>query len=279
MTRRVLRIGSALLLGLLPLVLPGSARAGDAPAAESTDVPPGLIGLLEPPAPDGAVLSLAAMADAWQREALGLAAALVFGMLLTLRPRSRANGESDEQRAMRFTLILLCMAGALMMIIVGNSLARAFSIAGAASLVRFRSNLTDPREGAFLLLVLGVGMACGLGQIGTAAVATVIVLAVVAVMERVETRRAKRRIDLTIEGPEARRVRDAVGDLVAARGFECAVRAEGAGPEPWVSLELRVPASLDPGSLAREVEDALGDGAALLAWGSGGKKRRRTSAA
>ncbi len=72
-----------------------------------------------------------------------LVAAALIGILVTAvhqpSPRDRAGSRSMEQAQM-----LLCVSGALMMIIIGNSLARAFGIAGAASIIRFRTPVDDP---------------------------------------------------------------------------------------------------------------------------------------
>ena len=59
--------------------------------------------------------------------------------------------------------MLLCLAGALMMLIVGDSLPRAFGIAGAAAIVRFRTPVEDPRDITVLFLLMALGMSAGLG--------------------------------------------------------------------------------------------------------------------
>ena len=60
---------------------------------------------------------------------------------------------------------LLCVSGAMMMIIIGNSLARAFGIAGAASIIRFRTPVDDPKDVTILFLLMGLGMSSGLGAV------------------------------------------------------------------------------------------------------------------
>jgi hypothetical protein len=73
--------------------------------------------------------------------------------------------------------VLLCVAGALTMIIVGDSLARAFGIAGAASLIRFRTPVEDPRDITVLFLLMALGMATGLGLLTVAGVGALFVCA------------------------------------------------------------------------------------------------------
>jgi uncharacterized membrane protein YhiD involved in acid resistance len=100
-----------------------------------------------------------------------LVAAVLIGMLVTAihKPssRDRAAGLSMEQAQM-----LLCVSGALMMIIIGNNLARAFGIAGAASIIRFRTPVDDPKDVTILFLLMGLGMAAGLGGFAVAGLGT-----------------------------------------------------------------------------------------------------------
>ena len=67
---------------------------------------------------------------------------------------------------------LLCVSGAMMMIIIGNSLARAFGIAGAASIIRFRTPVDDPKDVTILFLLMGLGMSTGLGAFAVAGLGT-----------------------------------------------------------------------------------------------------------
>jgi len=63
------------------------------------------------------------------------------------------------------TQILLAIVAAALMIIVGNNAAaRAFGIFGAVSLVRFRTNIRDPKEITVLLISLALGLAAGVGR-------------------------------------------------------------------------------------------------------------------
>ena len=61
------------------------------------------------------------------------------------------------------TQVMLAIVGCLVMLIVGDSLARAFAIAGAAGLVRYRSKIDDPKDASVMLACLSVGLASGVG--------------------------------------------------------------------------------------------------------------------
>jgi uncharacterized membrane protein YhiD involved in acid resistance len=71
--------------------------------------------------------------------------------------------------------IILAFAAALMMMIIGSEIARAFGLMGAATIVRYRYSLSSPREASSLIISLGIGMACGVGLYTLAIVATIFV--------------------------------------------------------------------------------------------------------
>lgn len=104
-------------------------------------------------------------------EMLKLLAAFLVGLLLTSVHRV-GSGERIAGLSMEHAQILLCVAGALMMILIGDSLARAFGIAGGASIVRFRTPVEDPKDAIILFLSLGLGMACGVGAFALAGLGT-----------------------------------------------------------------------------------------------------------
>jgi uncharacterized membrane protein YhiD involved in acid resistance len=78
------------------------------------------------------------------------------------------------------------VVGAVVMLVVGSSLARAFGIVGAAGLVRYRAKIDDPKDAGVMLSTLAVGLAAGVGVWLLAAFATVFVLALLWVVESIE---------------------------------------------------------------------------------------------
>jgi anti-anti-sigma factor len=104
-----------------------------------------------------------------------LVAAALVGLLITAIHRP---GGRERSRAMEQAQTLLCVSGAMMMIIIGNSLARAFGIAGAASIIRFRTPVDDPKDVTILFLLMGLGMSAGLGAFAVAGLGTAFLSAV-----------------------------------------------------------------------------------------------------
>jgi hypothetical protein len=117
----------------------------------------------------GALVAFGPVRLTWPRALDGplrLAVAALIGVAVTAVQR---RGErSGQAQAMHHAQILLCVSGAMMMVLINDSLARAFGIAGAASLVRFRTPVDDPRDAAVMFLLIGLGMASGVGAFALA---------------------------------------------------------------------------------------------------------------
>ena len=79
------------------------------------------------------------------------------------------------------TLVILGMLIALIMLVVGSNIARAFALVGALSVVRFRNAIKETRDVGFIFLVMGIGMAVGtrfytLGVVAAVAISLIIVV-------------------------------------------------------------------------------------------------------
>jgi anti-anti-sigma factor len=104
------------------------------------------------------------------RELGKFAAAGMIGLLVTAV--QRRFHEKPMSQAIEHAQVLLCVSGALVMMIIGESLARAFGIAGAASVIRFRTPIEDPKDITVLFILMALGMATGIGALGIAASGT-----------------------------------------------------------------------------------------------------------
>ena len=100
-----------------------------------------------------------------------LVAAALIGILVTSVQKHFQQGK-PRSHSIDQAQILLCMAGALMMVIINESLARAFGIAGAAGIIRFKTPVDDPKDATILFILLGLGMATGLGMFAVAGMGT-----------------------------------------------------------------------------------------------------------
>lgn len=81
-------------------------------------------------------------------------------------------------------LVMLPAIIAMIIYLVGNNVARAFSLAGAFSLIRFRSAPGNSRDIAYVFFTLGVGLGCGMGYIAYAALFAVIMCLVMVALTK-----------------------------------------------------------------------------------------------
>ncbi len=81
-------------------------------------------------------------------------------------------------------LILLCMTTAIMIMVIGNNLARAFGLVGALSVVRFRHAVKNTQDIVYVFLALAIGMACGVGFYTIAVVGTLFIGALIFLMSK-----------------------------------------------------------------------------------------------
>src|SRR6185436_8348995 len=141
---------------------------------------------------------------------LPLAAALAC--LLALRPRRK--GTPHRKAAVIQTQIILAIVGAVVMLVVGASLARAFGIVGAAGLVRYRAKIEDPKDAGVMLSTLAVGLAAGIGVYLLALFATVFIMAVLWIIESFEPK-ATQPFALKVKAKDPAAIKPAIDQLLA----------------------------------------------------------------
>src|SRR5687767_8011455 len=135
---------------------------------------------------------------------ISLPLATALGALLAFRPRRR--GTPTRSAPVIQTQIILALVGAVVMTIVGASLARAFGIVGAANLIRYRAKIDDPKDAVVMLSTLTIGLACGVELYGLAVFATVFILGVLWIVESLEPELRKMfELKVTTPDPPARR--------------------------------------------------------------------------
>jgi hypothetical protein len=94
---------------------------------------------------------------------LRLAVALLLGALVALVYR-KTRPSLDVAPSFTSTLVLLSILIAMVTQVIGDNVARAFSLVGALSIVRFRTVVRDTQDTAFVIFAVGVGMAVGAGN-------------------------------------------------------------------------------------------------------------------
>ncbi|MBL8237621.1 MAG: DUF4956 domain-containing protein [Bryobacterales bacterium] len=98
-------------------------------------------------------------ADPWE-VLIRLVAALVLGWVVAWVYGRTTSGE-ESATSLPTTLVLLAVLIAMVTQVIGDNVARAFSLVGALSIVRFRTVVRDTRDTAFVIFAVVVGMAVG----------------------------------------------------------------------------------------------------------------------
>jgi hypothetical protein len=111
---------------------------------------------------------------------------LAAGLAVLLAVRPRRKGTPLRQPAVIQTQIILGIVGAVVMLVVGTNLARAFGVVGAAGLVRYRAKVEDPKDAGVMLSTLALGLAAGVGLYAIAVFSAVFILAALWVIESFE---------------------------------------------------------------------------------------------
>jgi uncharacterized membrane protein YhiD involved in acid resistance len=189
---------------------------------------------------------------------LRLPLAAVLGAALALRPKRR--GTPDRSPAVVETQIVLSVVGAVIMLVVGASLARAFGIVGAANLIRYRSKIEDPKDAVVMLSALAVGLASGVGLYMVAAFSTVFLVVVLWIIESFEPQVSKR-FDLSVKlGADTDDRRRKIEAILARQRLRYELRSVS---DEEVRYNIKAPLTADIKAITDELLklDAEGHGA------------------
>jgi uncharacterized membrane protein YhiD involved in acid resistance len=154
---------------------------------------------------------------------LRLLFAVVLSGVLAFRPRK----DVPLFRRSLFvsqTQILLAVVAAALMMVVGDSAARAFAIFAAASLVRFRTNIRDPKEITVLLISLALGLAAGVGRWELGIALCLFALALLWLLEFNEGDAIFRSMELTIKTRDTDRTQQVLQKIFRRRRLDAEVR-------------------------------------------------------
>ncbi len=120
--------------------------------------------------------------------------------------------ESTASRSFLISLVVLPIIVTTVILMVNGSVGTGIAVAGAFSLVRFRSAAGKARDITAIFLVMTAGLACAAGYIAAALLFTVVASALMAVLSRVPMR-CERSLELHVTVPESLHFADAFDDL------------------------------------------------------------------
>ena len=197
-------------------------------------------------------------------EGLKLILAGLVGVVVSAVHR-RHPGDKSLTRSLGQAQVLLCVAGALMMIIIGDSLARALGIAGGATIIRFRTPVEDPKDSTVLFLLLGLGVACGMGLYAVAGVATALLCLSLVLLDLIVERKPQTLIlEMSAEGPAF--PAEYVNRLLAAYRVRFEPREVGHGSKATSSYLCQVDPDTPLQRLTEQLLDTSAGGVKKVAW-------------
>jgi len=109
-----------------------------------------------------------------------LMVALVCGIIIALVYRFIYKGPSYSVTYVN-SLVLLTLITSVVILVIGNNLARAFGLVGAMSIIRFRTAVRDVQDIVFIFFALSVGMAAGVG-LHVISIAGTIIISIIAIV-------------------------------------------------------------------------------------------------
>ena len=131
---------------------------------------------------------------------ISIVAAVILGLIISL---IYIFSDKSKKYSTNFaiTLVILPAVVTIVIMLVGSNIARAFSLAGAFALVRFRSVPGDSKDIASVFFAMAVGLATGMGYLGFAFAATGIIGIIYLVLMRsgyAVTKRSDKELKITI---------------------------------------------------------------------------------
>lgn len=109
--------------------------------------------------------------------------AFILGLLITFTYMFTAERE-DYNNSLCYTLVIVPVVAAVVIMLIGNSIAAALSISGAFALVRFRSEPGSPKNIAYIFATVAIGLACGISYYICAIIFTIFLCLIMIVLTK-----------------------------------------------------------------------------------------------
>jgi hypothetical protein len=230
-------LGGVIIISLMAIFAPnvfrlrtpnggGSTVAQPANGANTAAQPAGgtsekffLARMMEESATDGSGAAFISTVEIIQR----LLLAVVLSGILAFRPRKNVP-LFKRSLFVSQTQILLAVVAAALMLIVGDNTARAFAIFAAVSLVRFRTNIRDPKEITVLLISLSLGLAAGVGRWDLGISLCLFALCLLWLLEFKEPEQVFRSMELSVRSRDPERTQDILKKIFDRMKIDAEVR-------------------------------------------------------
>ena len=200
---------------------------------------------------------------------LRLFLSVVLSAILAFRPRKNAPLFRRNLYVAQ-TQILLAVVAAALMLIVGDNTARAFAIFAAVSLVRFRTNIRDPKEITVLLISLALGLAAGVGRWDLGAILCGFAVVLLWVLEYNESEKVFRSMELTVKSRNTEASNDRLKKIFDRYKLEGEIRQidppDEANPVGCIMYYLNLPLNLSTDYLSDRIFDLDSENIDGIQW-------------
>ena len=112
---------------------------------------------------------------------INLLLAFIIGVVISLTYKKTHKGLSYSQSFM-ITNIFICFIVAMVIMIIGNNIARAFALVGALSIIRFRTVIKDTKDIAYIFWSLAAGMGAGTGSYFLTIISSILLIIIALVL-------------------------------------------------------------------------------------------------
>jgi hypothetical protein len=185
---------------------------------------------------------------------MNIALAFVLGMVISYVYKQTHRGLSYSQSFM-LTLVFVTVIVSIVMMIIGNNLARAFALVGALSIIRFRTVVKDTKDTAYVFLALAAGMASGTSSYFLAFVGVGFTSVIAFVLHRMNYGSLyKSEFVLRLRAPlDGEAAYSPIIDRYAQRSNLLHVEPSGDGESTRITFDIVMKKDLDPSVFSGEV--------------------------
>jgi len=195
--------------------------------------------------------------------------AVVLSGILAFRPRKNVPLFRRSLYVSQ-TQILLAVVAAALMLIVGDNTARAFAIFAAVSLVRFRTNIRDPKEITVLLISLALGLAAGVGRWDLGIALCLFALTLLWMLEFNESSQSYRSMELCVKTCAPDQTQDILKKIFKRQKIDAEVRemvpADDGKPVGSITYYLNLPLNLTTDTLSDRILSADRENTEGIQW-------------
>lgn len=189
-----------------------------------------------------------------------LVVALLCGIVIALIYRRTYRGTSYAPSFVR-SMVILPMVTALVMLVIGSNLARAFGLVGAMSIIRFRTAVKDTHDIVFIFFTLAVGLASGVGMyaaawLGTAAIGLTVMATTGFSFGHLHRNAMLLEFQYKGEKGEPEPSYQLVLDRCCRESSVLSVRQPGIGDDLAITLHVRLKAGINESTFVSELRKA-----------------------